>query len=119
MRDLKPSNREAELTAIPRVGSGAVVRPSDKKMSGLKPENPCWCQSTWEVEALWKGDIEYEKAEIESPLKVALMVARSLRGGCVSVSIVRKTKTVAARPNASNSATGDRGASPAKADGKA
>jgi len=101
----KNSNRKKK--GVTRVGSGTLVRPSDKKMSGLKPENPCWCQSAWEVEALWKGDIEYEKAEIEyekaeieSPLKVALMVARSLRGGCVSVSIVRKTKTVAARPNA-------------------
>ena len=54
---------------------------------------------TWEVEALWKGDIEYEKAEIESPLKVAMMVARSLRDGCVSVNIMRKSKTVAAKPN--------------------
>ena len=54
---------------------------------------------TWEVEALWKGDIEYEKAEIQSPLKVAMMVARSLRGGCVSVSIMRKSNSAAAMPN--------------------
>ena len=99
-KSMQTKNSKRKKKGVTRVGSGTLVRPSDKKMSGLKPENPCWCQSTWEVEALWKGDIEYEKAEIESPLKVALMVARSLRGGCVSVSIVRKTKTVAARPNA-------------------
>ena len=45
---------------------------------------------TWEVEAKWLGGIEYEKAEIESPLKVAMMVARSLRAGCRTVKIKKK-----------------------------
>jgi len=73
-----------------------LKKPKSKRSKAARLIANSW---TWEVEAKWKGDIEYEKAEIVSPLKVAMMVARSLRAGCVSVSIVRKSNTVAESAN--------------------
>lgn len=49
---------------------------------------PC-SEASWQIEALWTGGIEYERTIIASPLKVAMMVARSLRDNCNSVTVTK------------------------------
>jgi len=44
-------------------------------------------KTAWVYTAKWTGGIEYEKATIENPLRVAILVAAAMADGCSQITI--------------------------------
>lgn len=70
---MKTHKRKSRSRTIPARGAGFDATRGSK--------------AAWIYQAIWEGGIEYERAIIESPLKVAILAAAAMADGCKQITI--------------------------------